>query len=318
MFGKNKASFEEIQELKNNLEKQNEFFTQMASKKPVVEATQEELRESHRQMEADLRQLDENEKTITEYARDNVALAATLCHSMDELIKRMKESEEKNQKLLEAIRNQTKAAQNLVEENKHFTSPSKYLNDVPGSLRSTNEGYLSQLEVMSDVGKKMGVLALNAAIEAGRLGEGGKQFVAAAEDIRVQSTLYDSLIAKMKDKISESDKKIGELEEQLRHLVGLLKENNVSTANLMKLCMDTEKKAGESLTDAFSGEVAELREKNVDLKNSQDEILKTQERNQLQMEDITSEHMTQVSKMDEIISTVTPFLEKNRITEEGE
>ena len=36
MFGKNKASFEEIQELKNNLEKQNEFFTQMASKKPVV------------------------------------------------------------------------------------------------------------------------------------------------------------------------------------------------------------------------------------------------------------------------------------------
>lgn len=318
MFGKNKASFEEIQELKNNLEKQNEFFTQMASKKLVVEATQEELRESHRQMDADLRQLDENEKTITEYARDNVALAATLCHSMDELIKRMKESEEKNQKLLEAIRNQTEAAQNLVEENKHFTSPSKYLNDVPGSLRSTNEGYLSQLEVMSDVGKKMGVLALNAAIEAGRLGEGGKQFVAAAEDIRVQSTLYDSLIAKMKDKISESDKKIGELEEQLRHLVGLLKENNVSTANLMKLCMDTEKKAGESLTDAFSGEVAELREKNVDLKNSQDEILKTQERNQLQMEDITSEHMTQVSKMDEIISTVTPFLEKNRITEEGE
>ena len=70
MFGKNKASFEEIQELKNNLEKQNEFFTQMASKKPVVEATQEELREAHRQMDADLRQLDENEKTITEYARE--------------------------------------------------------------------------------------------------------------------------------------------------------------------------------------------------------------------------------------------------------
>lgn len=47
---------------------------------------------------------------------------------------------------------------------------------------------------MQDCGKQMGVLALNAAIEAGRMGEGGKQFVTAAETIRVSAGTYDELI----------------------------------------------------------------------------------------------------------------------------
>ena len=67
----------------------------------------------------------------------------------------------------------------LVEENKHFTTPSKFLNEFPVALKAENEKTREELEKMQGCGKQMGVLALNAAIEAGRMGEGGKQFVTA-------------------------------------------------------------------------------------------------------------------------------------------
>ena len=82
----------------------------------------------------------------------------------------------------------------LVEENKHFTTPSKFLNEFPVALKAENEKTREELEKMQDCGKQMGVLALNAAIEAGRMGEGGKQFVTAAETIRVSAGTYDELI----------------------------------------------------------------------------------------------------------------------------
>lgn len=59
----------------------------------------------------------------------------------------------------------------MVEENKHFTTPSKFLNEFPVALKAENEKDREELEKMQDCGKQMGVLALNAAIEAGRMGE---------------------------------------------------------------------------------------------------------------------------------------------------
>ena len=58
---------------------------------------------------------------------------------------------------------------------------------------------------MQDCGKQMGVLALNAAIEAGRMGEGGKQFVTAAETIRVSAGTYDELIDQAHKRLADSD-----------------------------------------------------------------------------------------------------------------
>ena len=65
---------------------------------------------------------------------------------------------------------------------------------------------------MQNCGKQMGVLALNAAIEAGRMGEGGKQFVTAAETIRVSAGTYDELIDQAHKRLADSDERIAELE----------------------------------------------------------------------------------------------------------
>ena len=87
---------------------------------------------------------------------------------------------------------------------------------------------------MKEQNKQMSVLSLNAAIEAGMLGEQGKLFVEAAESIREASVSYDSAIDAVKQELSEAKAEISALKEQVSHLVGLLKDNNVATTKLMK------------------------------------------------------------------------------------
>lgn len=66
------------------------------------------------------------------------------------------------------------------------------------------------------------------------LGEQGKLFVEAAESIREASVSYDSAIDAVKQELSEAKAEISALKEQVSHLVGLLKDNNVATTKLMK------------------------------------------------------------------------------------
>ena len=107
------------------------------------------------------------------------------------------QSSEKREQMLRNFAQIEQEMAQLVEENKHFTTPSKFLNEFPVALKAENEKTREELEKMQDCGKQMGVLALNAAIEAGRMGEGGKQFVTAAETIRVSAGTYDELIERL-------------------------------------------------------------------------------------------------------------------------
>lgn len=108
---------------------------------------------------------------------------------------------------------------------------------------------------MQECGKQMGVLALNAAIEAGRLGESGKQFVTAAEDIRSYAANYDAVIEESRVQLKDSEKRIAELEEQMHHLISLLKENNIATARLMKSCSDVTRQADATGEIKLSGQL---------------------------------------------------------------
>lgn len=83
----------------------------------------------------------------------------------------------------------------------------------------------------------MSVLSLNAAIEAGRLGESGSKFIAAAEEVRANSEAYERETIALAEALEQSENRIGELEEQIHHLNELLKENNISMGKLYKDCL---------------------------------------------------------------------------------
>ena len=99
------------------------------------------------------------------------------------------------------------------------------------------------LQKLADISQNMGVLALGAAIEAGRMGEDGRKFVTAAEEVRVNAEQYTSAVADVLARISGFEETATEAEKQIHALNDLLKENNGS---LVKLLEDRDTEAVET------------------------------------------------------------------------
>ncbi len=307
MFGKNKVSQEDIEKLKRTVQIDDQFFAEAGSKGEMFRASMAEIKESHRQVDADVAQVKDNVQNVAALANGNVEIEAGLGFAIGECRDAMLAQEQMQERLVADMHTLLDDATKLVDDNKHFTSPSKYMSELPGSLKAQNQQFDEKLDRMQEYGKQMGVLALNAAIEAGRLGESGKQFVTAAEDIRSYAANYDAVIAESRMQLEESEKKIGELEEQMHHLIGLLKENNIATARLMKSCSDVVRQAdatGEAkLSEQLAGVVSEI----TALRNADEEIVKSEERNRMQLEDLAEEFRSQQKNQDEIYQMVDPL-----------
>lgn len=307
MFGKNKVSQEDIERLKRTVEIDDQFFADTGSKGEMFHATMAEIKESHRQVEADVAQVKDNVQNAAALAAGNVEIEAGLGRAIGECRDAMLVQEEKQKKLVLDVHQLYEDSTKLVDDNKHFTTPSKYLSEFPGTLKSANQQFSEKLDRMQEYGKQMGVLALNAAIEAGRLGESGKQFVTAAEDIRSYAANYDAIIAESRTQLAESKQQIAELEEQMHHLIGLLKENNIATARLMKSCAEVTRGADAvneaALSEALSSVVNDI----VGLRNADEEIVKSEERNRMQLEDLAEEFHSQQKNQQEIGQMVDPL-----------
>ena len=307
MFGKNKVSQEDIERLKRTVEIDDQFFADTGSKGEMFHATMAEIKESHRQVEADVAQVKDNVQNAAALAAGNVEIEAGLGHAIGECRDAMLAQEEKQKQLVLDVHQLYEDWAKLVDDNKHFTTPSKYLSEFPGTLKSANQQVSEKLDGMQEYGKQMGVLALNAAIEAGRLGESGKQFVTAAEDIRSYAANYDAIIEESRTQLAESKQQIAELEEQMHHLIGLLKENNIATARLMKSCAEVTRGADAvkeaSLSEALSSVVNDI----VGLRNADEEIVKSEERNRMQLEDLAEEFHSQQKNQQEIGQMVDPL-----------
>mgnify|MGYP000012377096 CR=1 FL=1 len=302
MFGKNKVSQEDIERLKRTVEIDDQFFADTGSKGEMFHATMAEIKESHRQVEADVAQVKDNVQNAAALAAGNVEIEAGLGHAIGECRDALVQ-EEKQKKLVLDVHQLYEDSTKLVDDNKHFTTPSKYLSEFPGTLKSANQQFSEKLDRMQEYGKQMGVLALNAAIEAGRLGESGKQFVTAAEDIRSYAANYDAIIAESRTQLAESKQQIAELEEQMHHLIGLLKENNIATARLMKSCAEVTRGADAVNEAALSSVVNDI----VGLRNADEEIVKSEERNRMQLEDLAEEFHSQQKNQQEIGQMVDPL-----------
>ena len=309
MFGnKNRMSSDEILEMKNKLEATERFVRNVEKSSEILDTNVTEIAESCSRTGEYANQVADNVNSTIESAKSNIDVEASLIHSLDEYGNAVSKTQADIEKLVEKVKEQNEEALKLVDNNKHFTSPSKYLSELPSTFREANQKYSGHIGKMSEYCKQMGVLALNSAIEAGRLGDSGKVFVNSCEVIRTYATNYENEIALMKDEISASNEKIAYLEEQVRHLVGLLKENNVATAKLMKQCGETSDFAGELKLGIDFDSITELKTNVIDLKNAEEEILKSGERNRMQLEDMFAEIETQQKNQEEILKSVLPVL----------
>lgn len=312
MFGnKNKITSEQILEMRDRLESDKEFIHDVTKAADALDTSMAEIKESCDRTAEYANQVSENVASVAESAKSNIDVEASLIHSIDEYSESVSRMKADIDTLTGQVKAQNEEAMQLVDGNKHFTSPSKYLSELPPNMRETNQKYSGHIGKMSEYCKQMGVLALNSAIEAGRLGDSGKAFVDTCEVIRTYATNYETEIGLMKEELAESNERIAYMEEQIRHLVSLLKENNIATAKLMKQCGETNEFAAKLNPGIDSASLTELKKNVVDLKNAEEEILKSEERNRMQLEDMFTEIETQQKNQEEIVGQVLPILKSN-------
>lgn len=307
MFGRNKISQEEIERLKNKINIDNGFFAKMEDQKDMFDASVAELAESYRQVAADVAQLSENMNNAITLASGNAEIENGLGAIINDYRERVQKKEMQQQASDEAYHRLLDATTRLVDVNKHFTTPSKYISEFPSNYKAQNQSCRENLDQMEEFGKQMGVLSLQAAIEAGRLGEDGRQFVETAEDIRTYAANYDKVIAQTRLQLEQSDERLSELENQVHHLITLLKENNIATAKLMNLCQDAVNKSDALNHNSLMDDFIEIQNKMSTLRNADEEIVKSEERNRMQVDDLNEEFLAQQKNQKEIFRMIDPL-----------
>ena len=301
MFGNRaKISAEELAYMKEQLDNDRGFFENVNAKSKLIEADFDELEKSRQLEESSLKQLNDNANNVVEFSKDSMDAISALNDSFTECVKAAADNLTSLESAAKAIATQHEDTCALVENNKHFTAPAKSLSETSDRLEEHVDSCADIAAQMKEQNKQMSVLSLNAAIEAGML-----------ESIREASVSYDSAIDAVKQELSEAKAEISALKEQVSHLVGLLKDNNIATTRLMK--QGVELNHVFSQCDEISVDMIEAcRQQIVSIRNTQEEIIKFEERNKLQIEDAYAEISTQRKNSVEIKSTVDKVLDYSR------
>lgn len=291
---------------KNKMEEQiNEIFSGIKEQRTGFETRVSQIESSEKSLHNDVCQIMGNANNLVNHAMLNVDEEAALIHTIDDFSRELSTAVAEYCALTEMVSKQLQSVMDLVEENKHYTSPAKYLTEAPASLKQSCESYEGQLDEMAENGRKMGVMALNAAIEAGRMGDSAKQFVAASEEIRQAALGYEKAALSMKEEIISQKARIHELEEMIHHMVALTKESNMGAARLLKKSQETQNFVNQSKMRDFSEDMILIRDKVVGMRNLDEEIAKCGERNKLALSDVSEELLNQKNRVVELESDLS-------------
>lgn len=236
MFGgkKEKALETELNELKESYQKQEEALREIRKQKDFMEEQFASIVITNARMQKDLELASNHTSLVEEFATKNSAIAEELHNKVQEAVNLSKKADDSGKDFLDGMKTVQDAIQEIVEQNKHFTSPMKALTEAPSVYQEEYRKADGKLTEMLDLSKNMGVLALNAAIEAGRMGEQGKKFISAAEDIRAFSEEYMKATEEAKSVITDMAGRVTQMEEQMKILNELLKENNIFMGKVLK------------------------------------------------------------------------------------
>ncbi len=236
MFGgkREKTLEAELAEAKKTNERKRELLSDIAGQRDNVTEQFARMTAARAQIEKDIDGLKEQMQQVHELAENSSWTAGEICSAVIGLNNDIGAFEANHSVFVDQVRNQNEKVVEIVEKNKHFTTPMKCITETPAALRESQTALKERAHRMENLSKDMSVLALNAAIEAGRMGESGSRFVAAAEEVRAYSDIYEREARELKEQLKSADERIAELEEQAHHLSELLKENNISMGKLYK------------------------------------------------------------------------------------
>ena len=320
MFGakKEKALEEELHAVKKQNERRRRLLEKIAEQQDDVLEQFARVTASRAQMEKDLQQMAEQVQQMIEMAESSESTAGELHNELISAYNAVGTFDVNHAVFVRQRKEQDNKVTEIVENNKHFTSPMKYITESSTAMKEENGKLHAQTERMLEFSKSMGVLSLNAAIEAGRMGDAGAKFIPAAEEIRTYSEQYEQETKELQVQLQQSKERLSNMEEQITHLNQLLKDNNISMGKVMKdgLMSMSSYEAGQLKLRGIISENAAGRADA--LKQSGKETGNIGERMQLQLSDVMDEMQEQKNSIDELENIFKQLQQSAREGQEAE
>lgn len=146
----------------------------------------------------------------------------------------MEDEEQDKKKLQDVAGRQIEQMAAIVEENKNSMEPVTALQETKTALNNHAQSMQMEISHMLEYAKQMSVSSLNCAIEAGRMGDSGKGFVEASEDVRMLSSAYERAAQAVGRQLDDMEKRLRQLDEQVAALAKANKDTNGSISRLSK------------------------------------------------------------------------------------
>lgn len=137
------------------------------------------------------------------------------------------------------MKNQNEKMGEFLAQQREVQTPVQAVSQTQANLVQMQEEMLSGAQMMTDYAKSMSVLALNAAIEAGRLGESGKGFLHAAEEIRAYAEKYELSAKSICEQLAASKAQMEEIGQQTAQLNQALRETVIAAGKIYSSGMQT-------------------------------------------------------------------------------
>lgn len=203
---------EELQKVKKQrtnvtaaIEKQNAVIADQIKKSAISAA----------KIAGNLKQLEENLTQVGELAEGSEAAASDIHGAMVKINNVIDSFDANHTIFVGKIKVQNEKQQDLLKRQKEIMPLLEQAGMAPEKLSDSFAAIQDLTEQMSGFSKNMGVMALNAAIEAGRMGESGRRFINAAEEIRAFSEQYEAAAREVAKQLDNCREEKNQLKKQI-------------------------------------------------------------------------------------------------------
>ena len=238
MFGKKQELTKELEEKLNMAQFQLEHVQMQMNS--VQNYTQQMLPHFESQITAQGEMDKELTKVVNqayetlEETGESTKVLEQLAMELTSMRGQMEDEEQDKRKLQEVAGRQIDQMATIVEENKNSMEPVSALQETKTALKNHSDAMQLEVGHMLEYAKQMTVSSLSCAIEAGRMGDSGKGFVEASEDVRMLSSAYERAAQVVERQLNDMEKRLRQLDEQVAALLKSNKDTNASISRLSK------------------------------------------------------------------------------------
>ncbi len=238
MFGKKQELTKELEEKLNMAQFQLEHVQMQMNS--VQNYTQQMLPHFESQITAQGEMDKELTKVVNqayetlEETGESTKVLEQLAMELTSMRGQMEDEEQDKRKLQEVAGRQIDQMAAIVEENKNSMEPVSALQETKTALKNHSDAMQLEVGHMLEYAKQMTVSSLSCAIEAGRMGDSGKGFVEASEDVRMLSSAYERAAQVVARQLNDMEKRLRQLDEQVAALLKSNKDTNASISRLSK------------------------------------------------------------------------------------